>query len=317
MTVGAPVSTRPPVPRSVSRDLQTVVDACRFAAEDSVQSRFAAGEWLRAPLLREHFACSMLERLGYSGLLDLGTSGAVRLRVSCRSINGIVSILPVEQKVDADFVHLNSDSFWLLKLAWRHGGPGSDGVAGDAAAELGTGNGLVAAYLQARYRRVVATDLAGPWLDYARLTLEANRARGRSSVVLATDVAEALRPESFDLVVSNPPWSPHGGPDADNAQVTGIYGGPTGTELPERFINQTAGLLKPGGTGVVLCLDPEYDDGRRPLHDILKAVSRAYDLTTELIDSEIFEPDRVFAGLAPVMPGLRRARHVGLIMRKL
>ena len=40
-------------------------------------------------------------------------------------------------------------------------------------------------------------------------------------------------------------------------------GGPTGFELPRRFIDAAAGLLSPGGRAFIACLDIEFDDGKR------------------------------------------------------
>lgn len=232
-----------------------------------------------------------------------------QLLVSCQVFNGLVSLLPARQEIGADFVHLNSDSFWLLQLAWKYG------TGGDHAAELGTGNGIVAAHLVARYRRVIATDLPGPWMRYAQLTLAANQGRGRPSAAIACDIAGALRPGMFDLVVSNSPWSPNPPLDEHGRTQTFMDGGPTGTELPGRFLTEAADLLAPGGTAIVLCLDPRFVDGRAPLQPILERLRPRFDVTD--IESEVIETGFLTERLkASRLPDLDWARHVAIVIRR-
>ncbi len=272
-------------PTALGPGLRWVVEACRTCDEDHPLAAFGAGLPTPCGVVERHVPAAILDALRRENLLELaqapeatsapaplasgpdasagiGTrpSGAADvceseaplvLTVSCRSVNGIVSILPARQALDADLVYLNADSVWLLQLAWAHGRPG------ERAAELGTGNGLVASYLVSRYRSVIATDIHEPSLHWARLTLEANRGRGRPSAVVRCDIGSALRPAAFDLVVANAPWSPRYPQDDLGRTITFADGGPTGTELPARFIEQTIELLAPGGVGIVLALDTD------------------------------------------------------------
>ena len=250
----------------------------------------------------------MRSELDQEGLIQHDRDG-IRLTISCNSINGIVSIMPAEQAIDADHVHLNVDSIWLLKLIWRLAEPGGRAV------DLGTGSGLIAAYLVARFNQVVATDIHGPSLRYAQLTLAANRVRGRDSSLVCTDIAAGLRPGSFDLVVANPPWSPAFPRDDQGRVVTFADGGPTGTELPSRFLHESADLLADGGTAIVLALDPTYEDGRRPLIDTVNGL-RGRGLQVEVLTSEIFPPGDVLAGLSKRVDGLIAADHVAIVIKK-
>ena len=87
------------------------------------------------------------------------------------------------------------------------------------------------------------------------------------------DVANGLRAGSFDLVTANAPWVPETvGPDGGPPRRFAA-GGPTGFELPRRFIDAAAELLAPGGRAFIACLDIAFDDGRRPLLDHLRLVS--------------------------------------------
>src|SRR5438270_401573 len=69
----------------------------------------------------------------------------------------------------------------------------------------GAGTGLHTAVLAQRYRVVVATDLSLRAARAARLTLALN---GLGAGAVVADVANGLRPRSFDLVTANAPWVP-------------------------------------------------------------------------------------------------------------
>jgi methylase of polypeptide subunit release factors len=162
---------------------------------------------------------------------------------------------------------------------------------------------------------VLATDLPGPWLEFAQLTLAANAGRGRPSAAIACDVATALRPASFDLVAANSPWSPAPPIDVDGKELTFMARGSTGTELPARFLREGAALLRPGGTAITLCLDPEFDDGSRPLVPVLNEL-RADGYEVECVDSPVFPTAIVTERLRKNrLPTLRHARHLAVIVR--
>lgn len=293
---------------TIGPGLRWAVESCR-RGDGSVADRFAGGEPVPERAFESTVPAEARAALEGEQLLER-VDGSVELRLRCLNINDLVAIMPRSQRIDADFVHLNVDTLWLIQLAWQHAAPG------ERAVELAAGNAIAAAHLVARYRRVIATDVPGPWLRYARLTLAANAARGRPSAVVVSDVAAALRPGAFDLVISNPPWSPAAPPDAAGNTITFMDGGPTGTELPARFLREGAELLRPGGTAITLCFDPTFDDGHQPLQDIIEDL-RAAGLGVEIVDSPVFETDLVTTRLrARRLPTLRRGRHVAVIVRR-
>ena len=167
-----------------------------------------------------------------------------------------------------DTVYLGPDSLVLLEKVWAQRG------YGDRAADLATGNGLLGAVLATRYDHVVAADLSSRCVATSAFVPVLNpHLRGRFAPV-CTDVAAGLRPGSFDLVTANPPWvpetqAPDGGPPRRFAA-----GGPTGFELPRRFLDAAADLLAPGGRAFVACMDITFDDGRRPLAEHLPTLAR-------------------------------------------
>jgi methylase of polypeptide subunit release factors len=291
----------------VGPGLRWVVEQCRAGDDRPGFDRFQWGASLDADDFDRIVPSTVHAELEQEGMLQQDSDG-IRLAVSCNSINGIVSIMPADQAVDADHVHLNIDTIWLLKLIWRLVEPGG------RAADLGTGSGLIAAYLIARFNQVVATDIHRPSLWYAQLTLDANRVRGRDSSLVCTDIAAGLRPGSFDLVVANPPWSPAFPQDDRGRVVTFADGGPSGTELPSRFLHQSADLLTPRGTAIVLALDPTFDDGRRPLMDTINDL-QGRGLHVEVLTSEIFAQGVVFGGLSKRVDDLVAADHVAIVIK--
>ena len=287
--------------------LRWAIEACR-SAERSPADIFSQGGRCSEEDLARFIPVEALEDLDERQLI-VRCHGTAQLTVTCHNFNNLVSVMPTHQDVDADFVHLNGDTFRLLKLIWKHG------ASGNYAVELGTGNGIVAAHMVARYKRVLATDLNGPWLHYARLTLAANAGRGRPSTVVASDVASALRPGQFDLVAANSPWSPAVPADDEGREVTFMAGGPTGTELPERFLRESAALLAPGGVSITLCFDPIFEDGSRPLMPILDELRS--DFEVECVDSEVWEPELITERLqANRLPNLAYGRHLAVITRR-
>src|SRR5205085_3398668 len=80
----------------------------------------------------------------------------------------------------------------------------------DVIADLGTGNGVIPIILAHRYPGIRATgfELQPALFERARRSVEVNGFGERIQIV-ATDVRKihtAARPESFDLVVCNPPY---------------------------------------------------------------------------------------------------------------
>ncbi len=176
----------------------------------------------------------------------------------------ILPFLPTDGTVHPDVVYAGSDTWLLRDRAWQFA------LHGERAVDLGTGTGLVAAFLSGRFTDVLATDITDNALDTARLSFELLDDTSRDRIrLLRTDVAAGLEPGSFDFVCANAPWVP------TTAARGRIYaeGGSTGFELPRRFIAEGAELLAKGGVMVVLCADLEFTDGSRPLADVLSNLS--------------------------------------------
>ena len=70
-------------------------------------------------------------------------------------MRAVYTLLPFH-RAGHDIVYLGADSICLFEIAWAARG------YGDRAADLGTGNGFIAAALATRYDHVVAADLSAP-----------------------------------------------------------------------------------------------------------------------------------------------------------
>ncbi len=117
--------------------------------------------------------------------------------------------------------------------------------------DIGTGSGALAVTLQLETRaETAATDLSPAALAVAAANAAALAAPVR---FVACDLAAALAPGSFDLVVSNPPYVPLAQKEGLQREVrdfephVALFGGETGFELYDRIVADAPRLLRPGG----------------------------------------------------------------------
>ncbi len=121
-------------------------------------------------------------------------------------------------------------------------------------ADLGVGSGaILVAILVARPKAIgVATDLSAEALATARANAEANGVAGRAHFVRGS-YAEALAPDAFDLIVSNPPYIATGEIATLDAEVRlhdprlALDGGVDGLDAYRAIAPRAAGALRPGG----------------------------------------------------------------------
>ncbi len=143
-------------------------------------------------------------------------------------------------------------------------------------ADVGTGSGILAITLahQLAHATVTATDLSPAALAVARENAEAlgvaDRIRFLETDLLGA-VNRAVDGESFDLIVSNPPYVPDS--DVLEAQVVefephlALFAGRDGLTIYRRLIPQAARLLTSGGH---LLLEIGYDQ-RESVAGLLRA----------------------------------------------
>jgi release factor glutamine methyltransferase len=121
-------------------------------------------------------------------------------------------------------------------------------------ADVGTGSGCIALALAKEFpdAEIHATDISAAALEIAR----ANAARLQLASRVQfhqVDLLAGFEDESFDFVVSNPPYV--GEMEEDQVQFEvrkfephgAVFGGPNGTEIIARLIPQARAALRPGG----------------------------------------------------------------------
>lgn len=135
-------------------------------------------------------------------------------------------------------------------------------VAGEISViDLGAGSGALSLAIatEAPRSRVIAVEKSAD----AIVWLKKNVARISENVrVVEGDVADVLPGVKCDAVIANPPYVPDNQSlprdVAEHEPHIALFGGATGLELPKRFIDAAARLLKSGG---VLAIEHTEDQG--------------------------------------------------------
>jgi len=121
----------------------------------------------------------------------------------------------------------------------------------DLVVDVGTGSGAIAISLALETPgHLFATDISTAALRVA----EANGQRLSSHVsFLACDLVDALRDQSINVLVSNPPYVPRTDQPSLQREVrdyephVALFAGPTGLEIYERLIVEAIRVLRPHG----------------------------------------------------------------------
>ncbi len=120
--------------------------------------------------------------------------------------------------------------------------------------DVGTGSGCIALALahELPQAELTATDVSADALEVA--TANAARLRLESRITFReADLLGGSPPDSFDLVVSNPPYVSEEERDKVQREVrkfepkVAVFGGPHGLDIYRRLVPQAHGALRPGG----------------------------------------------------------------------
>jgi release factor glutamine methyltransferase len=117
--------------------------------------------------------------------------------------------------------------------------------------DIGAGSGAIAITLALELN----TSVVGTDISPSAITVAANNARRLNANVRWTicDLGSAFRAESFDLVVSNPPYVPLADKAKTQREVrdyepeVALYGGEDGFEIYRRLVPEAHRLLRPAG----------------------------------------------------------------------
>jgi release factor glutamine methyltransferase len=120
--------------------------------------------------------------------------------------------------------------------------------------DAGTGSGCIAIALakELHQAEIHATDISPAALEIARAN--AARLQLESRIQFREcDLLDGIDKNSFDFVVSNPPYVGESEEDTVQLEVrkfeprNAVFAGPTGLEIIERLVSQARDVLKPGG----------------------------------------------------------------------
>ena len=141
--------------------------------------------------------------------------------------------------------------------------------AGSRILDVGTGSGCIALALakELPQAEIHATDISAAALEVARANAARHQLESRIQFREA-DLLAGVENNSFDFIVSNPPYVGESEEDQVQLEVrkfeprNAVFAGPTGVEVIARLIPQAHAALKPGGWLVMEIsgtISEEYD----------------------------------------------------------
>jgi hypothetical protein len=271
-------------------------------------STMLAGEPIEREAITAHLPPHTVDVLVESGIAEADGT-LITLVVHIIEVGGVLVAVP-PSNWGPHAMYVGPDALYLVD-AVRHLAP-----HGVRAADVGTGTGVLSANLMSSYRVVVATDIHRSLTLAAAITMAlADAPAGHASSACVTDVAGGLRRDSFDLVGANAPWVPvAAGADRDRELYS--YGGETGIELPRRFLQEGAALLRAGGVAITLALDMELEDGRRPLQRVQEELESAGYLTALVPTPWSIRRERFVEVIRARQPSVVDALHVAVIVAR-
>jgi len=130
----------------------------------------------------------------------------------------------------------------------------AQGIERPRIVDVGTGSGCIALALAHELKRAAidAVDISGDALEIAKANASRLQLAARVNF-REGNLLEGFETPEFDLVVSNPPYVGECEADKVQAEVrkfephVAVFGGPLGTEIVTRLLEQAHRALKPGG----------------------------------------------------------------------
>ena len=195
-----------------------------------------------------------LKSLGDFGIIEDTFAKLISRRAShepLQYLTGTAYFRHLEIEVGPGVLVPRPESELLVEAVLTHVKNLEEKVAGEISViDLGSGSGALALAIatEAPRTRVIAVEKSSEALQW----LKKNVAKISENVrVVEGDVAEVLPGVKCDIVIANPPYIPNTQSlprdVAEHEPHIALFGGETGMELPQRFINAAARLLKSGG----------------------------------------------------------------------
>ena len=206
-----------------------------------------------------------LKALGDFGVIEDTFAKLISRRAAhepLQYLTGIAYFRHLEIEVGPGVLVPRPESELLVEAVLTHIKNLEEKVAGEISViDLGAGSGALSLAIatEAPRSRVIAVEKSAD----AIVWLKKNVARISENVrVVEGDVADVLPGVKCDAVIANPPYVPDNQSlprdVAEHEPHIALFGGATGLELPKRFIDAAARLLKRGG---VLAIEHTEDQG--------------------------------------------------------
>ena len=206
-----------------------------------------------------------LKALGDFGVIEDTFAKLISRRAAhepLQYLTGIAYFRHLEIEVGPGVLVPRPESELLVEAVLTHIKNLEEKVVGEISViDLGAGSGALSLAIatEAPRSRVIAVEKSAD----AIVWLKKNVARISENVrVVEGDVADVLPGVKCDAVIANPPYVPDNQSlprdVAEHEPHIALFGGATGLELPKRFIDAAARLLKSGG---VLAIEHTEDQG--------------------------------------------------------
>ena len=206
-----------------------------------------------------------LKALGDFGVIEDTFAKLISRRAAhepLQYLTGIAYFRHLEIEVGPGVLVPRPESELLVEAVLTHIKNLEEKVSGEISViDLGAGSGALSLAIatEAPRSRVIAVEKSAD----AIVWLKKNVSRISENVrVVEGDVADVLPGVKCDAVIANPPYVPDNQSlprdVAEHEPHIALFGGATGLELPKRFIDAAARLLKSGG---VLAIEHTEDQG--------------------------------------------------------
>lgn len=206
-----------------------------------------------------------LKALGDFGVIEDTFAKLISRRAAhepLQYLTGIAYFRHLEIEVGPGVLVPRPESELLVEAVLTHIKNLEEKVAGEISViDLGAGSGALSLAIatEAPRSRVIAVEKSAD----AIVWLKKNVARISENVrVVEGDIADVLPGVKCDAVIANPPYVPDNQSlprdVAEHEPHVALFGGATGLELPKRFIDAAARLLKSGG---VLAIEHTEEQG--------------------------------------------------------